>query len=780
MDDEYCPTYLKDFAFCADIEGMRPLTLPLEVHSADDGRIVVNEFLYIEDIDDSRLVFLHGHLMFNYLCDDRDTDAFVIATLSRGGHARGRELARAFEVDRKTVYRYRRRLEEEGPGGVLEKKRGPRGPWKIDRALRRRILMLKAEGLSDRAVGRMVGLTHSSVARVLREEGYREPASPVLPGFLPGEDAPSASLPGGEEDGGIAPDTEESEGGEESGTSAEPTPPALRAVAEAIPPRTEERALAAGGALFEAAPVLVSGENLRGAGLLLALPCLIELGVLSATKKVYRGLRPGFYGLRSFVLTLLFMALFRIKRPEGLKGLPPEVLGRMLGLDRSPEVKTVRRKLTEVAGRGKSHQFLSELARRIREENEDLLGFLYVDGHVRAYHGKRKLPKTWAATRRMCLPATTDYWVNDAQGGPFFFVTTEGNASLTKVLPDLMKEVKGLLGDRKAVVIFDRGGWSQKALQLIVALGFDFITYRRRPYDDLDEDAFETFLVEGKKVQLAEGTAEYARLGTVRIVAKRDPDGHQVHIVTSAKEEDLGTVTVYLRMVRRWRQENFFKYMKEELALDCLVSYQMVPADGERSVLNPKWKEGDRRVRAQRKKVKELERKLGAGSKDPEEGNRPTLMAFKASIAETAGDLLAAEQELARRIEQRKATSKRVPLREALDQPQSRLEFERKVFTDVLKMAAYRAESALVNAVTPEYRRAHHEARKLIQEALHASGDLEVNDQAVTVRLEPLSSHHRTAVLETLCATLSAKRANYPGTKLRLRYEVRGADDGAK
>jgi len=688
-------------------------------------------------------------------------------------------LAQAFGVDPKTVYRHRKRLEAEGVSGILGRRRGPKGAWKIDRALRRRVLRLKEQGLSDRAIGRMVGLSHTSVALILREEGYQPPAPPMLPGMAPEEEASVSAVCAKAEVAKVESVKVEPEVDDAAGDLDVPEF-APRPVAEAIPPRVVERALAAGGHLVEAAPVLVSGDNLRGAGLLLALPCLIELGILSVAKRVYRGLRPGFYGLRSLVLTLLFMALFRIKRPEGLKGLPPEVLGRMLGLDRSPEVKTVRRKLTEVAGRGKSHEFLSELARRIREENEDLLGFLYVDGHVRAYHGKRKLPKTWVATRRMCLPGTTDYWVNDAEGAPFFFVTTEGNPSLSKILPDLMEEVKGLLGDRKATVVFDRGGWSRKSLKKIVALGFDFITYRRRRYDALAEDVFVEFEVEGKKVDLAEGTAEYAGLGTVRLVAKRDPDGDQVHIVTSTKKEDLGTAEVYLRMVRRWRQENFFKYMKEELALDALVSYEMVPADGERRVLNPKWKEGDRRVRAQRKTVKELERKLGAGSKESEEGNRPTLQAFKASLVETAGDLLQAEQELARRIEIRKTTPKRVSLKEAMEEPQSRLELERKVFTDVLKMAAYRAESALVNTVAPEYRRARHEARKLIQEALHASGDLDVDDKAITVRLEPLSSPHRTKVLATLCEELSAKRAIYPGTNLRLRYEVRGTADRAE
>ncbi len=123
-------------------------------------------------------------------------------------------------------------------------------------------------------------------------------------------------------------------------------------------------------------------------------------------------------------------------------------------------------------------------------------------------------------------------------------------------------------------------------------------------------------------------------------------------------------------------------------------------------------------------------------------------------MALTAGDLFNAEQELARRTESRKSIAKRVPLREATDEPQSRLEFEIKVFTEVLKMAAFRAESAVVNAVAPEYRRARHEVRKLIQEVLHTSGDLDVTDRMVTVRLDPLSSRHRTKVLEHLCEIL--------------------------
>ena len=103
-----------------------------------------------------------------------------------------------------------------------------------------------------------------------------------------------------------------------------------------------------------------------------------------------------------------------------------------------------------------------------------------------------------------------------------------------------------------------------------------------------------------------------------------------------------------------------------------------------------------------------------------------------------------------------------------------RLEFERKTFTDTLKMMAYRAESGLVAAIAPHYRRSHQEARKLVCEALRASGDMEVTEKEVQVRLEPLSSPHRTAALSRLCATLSEQNAKYPGTDIVLRYAVRG------
>jgi len=129
-------------------------------------------------------------------------------------------------------------------------------------------------------------------------------------------------------------------------------------------------------------------------GVLLALPAIEHSGVVEIARDVYGAIGPAFYGLRTTIVALVFLALLRIKRPEALKEHAPPELGRLLGLDRAPEVKTLRSKLARLAGLGRATELGRQLAERRVQRFGDAMGFLYVDGHVRAYHGKREVPKT--------------------------------------------------------------------------------------------------------------------------------------------------------------------------------------------------------------------------------------------------------------------------------------------------------------------------------------------------------------------------------------------------
>jgi len=140
-------------------------------------------------------------------------------------------------------------------------------------------------------------------------------------------------------------------------------PPAAKALAAGNAPaaftvdcdptdRAGDRALARLGVLHDAAPLFGDHQELPRAGVLLAIPVLQAHGGLEVFTRLYETLGPAFYGLRTTVLSLILLALLRIKRPENLKEFSPEQLGRLLGLDRMAEVKTLRRKLTLLAERG--------------------------------------------------------------------------------------------------------------------------------------------------------------------------------------------------------------------------------------------------------------------------------------------------------------------------------------------------------------------------------------------------------------------------------------------
>ncbi len=63
----------------------------------------------------------------------------------------------------------------------------------------------------------------------------------------------------------------------------------------------------------------------------------------------------------------------------------------------------------------------------------------------------------------------------------------------------------------------------------------------------------------------------------LRQVTRLCDDGHQTRVITS--RWDLREVEVAYRMFEHWRQENFFKYMREEFLLDALIDYQIEPED---------------------------------------------------------------------------------------------------------------------------------------------------------------------------------------------------------
>ena len=327
--------------------------------------------------------------------------------------------------------------------------------------------------------------------------------------------------------------------------------------------------------------------------MLLALPVLVASGVFECAQKIYGSLGPAFYGLRTSLLTLLLMALWRIKRPEGLKEYSPTDLGRVLGLDRAPEVKTLRRKLARLAAAGRAAQFGQALAQQRVAAQAPLWAFSTSTVTCGFTTANTRCPRpTWRACASR-MPATSDYWVNDMRGDPLFVVTAEANAGLVKMLPGLLDQVRSLVGQRRLTVVFDRGGFSPKLFQQILAAGFDLLTYRKgrhaqNPAETLSQMPHHSGRTPSASYTLADQEVRLLK-GKLRLrqVTRLMDNGHQTPILTSRR--DLPAAQVAYRMFDRWRQENFFKYLREEYALDALAEYATVPDDPSREVPNPAW-----------------------------------------------------------------------------------------------------------------------------------------------------------------------------------------------
>lgn len=744
----------------------------------------VNERVTVRTAEGHRVVSVGGLVFHNYESGDRMAESYAMVMLVELGYADQNDVARAFGRSVRSLRRDQERFATgrlQALGRGRGRPSGSRAKSSPDRRRDRAIVRLKEVGLSNRAVGRELGLDEKAIRKRLRHLGWK-PACLQRTLFEEETQASSTSSPPGNETG------DSSQGAKSLGaddSTAEPPQGADKLQEEELPgswdpdplDRALDRLLAAIGLLEDAAPLFAKASNVPKAGVLLAIPALQATGLLSIAKEIYGSIGPAFYGLRTTLVAYVLFALLRIKRPEALKEHAPVDLGRIVGLDRAPEVKTLRRKLSRLAADERAEQFGRELAKRRVAAHGQALGLLYVDGHVRVYHGKHALPKTHVARLRIALPATTDYWVNDERGDPLFVVTAEANASTTKMLPVVLKEVRDLLGpERKVTAVFDRGGWSPKLFAALVAEGFDFLTYRKGRVRRLAEKHFVLRQAEldGRQVEYCLNDREIRLLGgelRLRQVTRLTTDGHQTPIITTRR--DLADIVVAYRMFERWRQENFFKYLRDEYLIDALVDYRVEPDDPKRSVPNPAWREANRELKAARVALAKLERSYGMAAIENSEGKRPTMRGFKIAHGKLGAEIRAARARIEKLRTKRNALLKRVEVGEALKgQEVVRLSKERKHLTNVLKMVAYQIESDLLEDLGPHYRRRDDEGRTLLQTAFQSSASIEPTETELRVTLAPLSSPHRSRAVAALCEALNRTQTRFPGTTLVMRYAV--------
>jgi len=532
-----------------------------------------------------------------------------------------------------------------------------------------------------------------------------------------------------------------------------------------------------------AAPQFANQESVLYGGVLFLLPALIQQGLFKAAE-VYTGIKEGYYRVESIVLTLAIMALCRIKNPEQTKQCKPGELGKVIGLDRIPEVRCLRKKVKELSDQNKSVQISKELFRHWMPEDLDSI-YLYVDGHVRIYHGSQaNLPSKYVSRQKLCLSGTTEFWINDANGSPLMVVTGELTEKLQQVIQDQIIPQVAATGVLPAVpaghpiytVIFDREAYSIPLFKSLLEKQIAIITYRKNVKDLWEESLFNTIEIQEfgskKTMRICEMEKQFDGLN-MREIRVLTATGHQTAIITTNKV--ITTREVALKMFGRWSQENYFKYMIANYDFDKMISYGVETIDENKEVVNPPHRVIKYRIKKAKEKMKRLEAQfypLLEQAIDTPVQQMPALTNKQKTVKENI-------DAYAEQIRNLQTQAKDIPARIKLkDMPQAgrynKLKTESKMLMNIIKMICYRAETAVANLAAPYLAKDADEKRKFIQQIIDSPVDMNPDQQqkTLTLTLYSLSANRYNTALMELIQLMNQTETIFPGTDLRLIFKM--------
>jgi len=720
------------------------------------GAVQITDLLAVEKRDDH--VYYFSGFMPVFIHQENDTASFrmITAQFCVNGNAKQMDIVRAFGVTKISVKRAVSLYRRKGARGFFEPRR-TRGASVLTQDVLHKAQELLSSNTPAEAIAKQLDINYDTFRKAIYQGRLHKPANP----------SPTAAR------------------STKGLRSKEDSQAAMGMGATNTMGRVSARF-----GLGPQLPVFESADDVSCGGLLLAVPALLACGLLKDTSKHF-SMSNGYYSLESLFMLLAFMALARIKSVEALRYCPPGEFGKVLGLDRIPEARTLRNKLQNFSKTGQIEEWSSYLGRKWLEESEGTSDVLYIDGHVRVYHGQQtKLPRHYVARQRLCLRATTDYWVNTMDGQPVFVINKEIDPGLLKVLeeeivPRLEHDIPAqpteeeLQADRhlhRFTIVFDREGYSPEFFKRMLSRRIACLTYHKHPGKDWPEKEFKE-----ETVKLACGnqtTMLLAERGIflsdklwLREIRKLSEGDHQTSVLTT--DFKTGHTHIAAAMFARWSQENFFKYMRKHYGLDNLIEYSTEKIPETTKTINPQYRELDSKIRS--KNSTRTRRLAEFGASQMKGGMTPKNMELfeqnKAALREEIDNL---DKTIAAFKAQRKQVSKHITFGQLPeDQKFERLSTRSKYFIDTIKMIAYRAETSIAYTLR-EFMARENDARSLTQAILSTEADIfpDKKNKTLTVCIHHQANAMEDYLLQQLCSELNETNTIFPGTNLVLRYEL--------
>lgn len=684
--------------------------------------------LEVIDAQDQRSVFVNGHLVARYACNEKGTERVLATQLAEVLPISDGQIAAAFGLHPVSLSRFRGQARDGGAIALMPRKTGPKGPSKVTPALQGRCRTLREEGLSLRAIAeRLSGgvrmISHVTVAALLKSG-----SSELKQASLPTE--PTAEVPALE--------------GERPATVTE--------------------------AFTEARPT-------RYAGALMMYASLARLDLWNVFRQL--GADAGSarrYGWTQTLATIVFCFALRFRSIEDFKNARRQDLGALIGEETGPTVLSLRGKIKALAESVDPLAVSRELFRRYLAIEPAWEGLYYIDGHFCPYYGKHPTPRGWDSKRRLAVKGHTDVYVHDAEGRALFFFSQPLNDSLARAIPGAVEEIRRAHGPGPFTLVFDRGGYSGDAFRFLEEQGIGFITYlkgrtaRRRYPRKLFHPGWFSFEGQRHVYKLFEKGTRIARVGTIRTVLFMGDEDQQIPVLTNLTSRVKAAKVVHcLRL--RWRQENNFKYLSDHYAIDQIVQYGADKETQDRLIPNPRRKALKDEVRALTQQIQGLEAQLGRALNDNNESQRPTARGFKIAHGRLRRDIAHKRQALTRLENRLRRTPGKISA-EQVDKTRSLLREDRRLVINALKIVACNAERLLVRRFDEAYEQPK-DAFSVFRALLHLPGHVRAAGPGnLEVCLHRPDSEKVAHALEALLADINQDPPRMLGAGPRLRFTL--------
>lgn len=326
------------------------------------------------------------------------------------------------------------------------------------------------------------------------------------------------------------------------------------------------------------------------------------------------------WDVKRLIITWVMYFLIGITNVEQSKTINRKELGCIIEEDASPCAKTIKRNMQSLTEMDIPDIVHDSLALEYILQGYVEIGRLYFDGHFVPYYGKKDIGKGFFTQRRLAVPGHEQYWVNDYRGRPIFFLNSYGFSQFPRIIVELVKQAQEYMNkadiSTPLLIAFDRGGYNKDLFTRLTKMGVSWVTWKSGDTKERPEESFvETFTL-----QSGEEKSEYGILyGKHRMTGlKKEFDSavilnkktcKQVTIIYSIAENAINIyapVDAVKFLLHRWRQENFFKYVLEQVDINQTHGLREGTEEDAYYVHNPLFKDLEKTEQKLISKLKKL------------------------------------------------------------------------------------------------------------------------------------------------------------------------------